>query len=144
VSYLEDAITKAQMAEASSMILLGVALHEALTNAIFHGNLDLSSALKEENEPEFYRLAEERRKKPPYKDRQVYVTVSLTPQEATFVVRDDGNGFDRAILPDPTDPTNLERVSGRGLLLINTFMDRVEHNTSGNEITMVKYRGKKK
>ncbi len=144
VSYLEDAITKAQMAEASSMILLGVALHEALTNAIFHGNLDLSSALKEENEPEFYRLAEERRKKAPYKDRQVYVTVSLTPEEATFVVRDDGAGFDRALLPDPTDPTNLERVSGRGLLLINTFMDRVEHNASGNEITMVKFRGKKK
>jgi len=60
------------------------------------------------------------------------------------VVRDDGAGFDRALLPDPTDPTNLERVSGRGLLLINTFMDRVEHNASGNEITMVKFRGKKK
>jgi CheY-like chemotaxis protein len=142
VSFLEDAITKVQMAEASSMILLGVALHEALTNSIFHGNLDLSSALKEENEREFYRLVEERKKTEPYASRRVYVTVSLTPGEAIFVVRDDGNGFDPAILPDPTDPSNLERVSGRGLLLIQTFMDRVEHNPRGNEITMLKFRAK--
>ena len=54
------------------------------------------------------------------------------------MVRDDGNGFDPAILPDPTDPANLERVSGRGLLLIQTFMDSVRHNATGNEITMVK------
>ena len=39
---------------------------------------------------------------------------------------------------DPTDPENLERVSGRGLYLIWTFMDRVRHNDSGNEITLVK------
>ncbi len=59
-----------------------------------------------------------------------------------FVVRDEGQGFDPALLPDPTDPVNLERVSGRGLLLIQTFMDRVEHNARGNEITMVKFRAK--
>ena len=43
-----------------------------------------------------------------------------------------------ASLPDPTDPTNLEKVSGRGLLLIRTFMDEVTHNKAGNEITMIK------
>ena len=144
VSFLEEAITKVQMAESSSMILLGVALHEALTNSIFHGNLELSSALKEENEREYYRQAEERKKIEPYLGRRIFVNVSLTQDEAMFVVRDDGNGFDPAILPDPTDPTNLERVHGRGLLLIHTFMDRVEHNPRGNEITMVKFRAKKK
>ena len=49
VSFLEDSITKAQSANPSSMILLGVALHEALTNSIFHGNLELESSLKETN-----------------------------------------------------------------------------------------------
>jgi CheY-like chemotaxis protein/anti-sigma regulatory factor (Ser/Thr protein kinase) len=143
VSYLEECLTKLKMAESSGMLLLGVALHEALTNAIFHGNLDLSSALKESDEKEYYRLADERKSQEPYAGRRVEVTVSLTPEEATFVVRDDGNGFDPALLPDPTDPANLERVSGRGLLLIQTFMDRVEHNPRGNEITMVKFRAKK-
>ena len=41
-------------------------------------------------------------------------------------------------LPDPLDPENMEKVSGRGLLLIRTFMDEVRHNPRGNEITMVK------
>ena len=64
--------------------------------------------------------------------------IAMTRQEAVFVVRDEGNGFDPSQLPDPTDPANLERVSGRGLLLIQTFMDQVEHNERGNEITMRK------
>jgi anti-sigma regulatory factor (Ser/Thr protein kinase) len=41
-------------------------------------------------------------------------------------------------LRDPTDPENLEKAGGRGLLLINAFMDEVRHNEKGNEITMVK------
>ncbi|MEC7430440.1 MAG: ATP-binding protein [Planctomycetota bacterium] len=41
-------------------------------------------------------------------------------------------------MPDPTDPANLERVSGRGLLLIQTFMDKVEFNEQGNRITLFK------
>jgi YesN/AraC family two-component response regulator len=47
VSYLEDSVSRMKLCEPSGLILLGVALHEALTNAIFHGNLDLSSTLKE-------------------------------------------------------------------------------------------------
>jgi anti-sigma regulatory factor (Ser/Thr protein kinase) len=41
-------------------------------------------------------------------------------------------------LRDPTDPENLERAGGRGLLLINAFMDDVQHNSTGNEITLIK------
>jgi anti-sigma regulatory factor (Ser/Thr protein kinase) len=41
-------------------------------------------------------------------------------------------------LPDPTDATNIEKQSGRGLLLIHTFMDEVTHDRTGNQITMVK------
>ena len=53
-----------------------------------------------------------------------------------YVVNDQGPGFDPSTLPDPTDPSNLERIGGRGLMLIRTFMDRVEFNDSGNQITM--------
>jgi CheY-like chemotaxis protein/anti-sigma regulatory factor (Ser/Thr protein kinase) len=141
VGYLEDTLARIQLCEPGGLLLLGVALHEALTNAIFHGNLELSSDLKEKDEKQFYRLAEERKKQSPYKDRRVFVATTLTRQEATFVVRDQGTGFDPATLPDPADPSNLDRISGRGLLLIQTFMDRVEHNETGNQITMIKYRG---
>ncbi len=138
VGHLEHQLERMRVCEPSGLVLVGVALHEALTNAILHGNLGLSSELRETNEKEYYRQIAERRTQPPWCERRVHVGVTLTGQEAVFVVRDEGEGFDPELLPDPTDPANLERVSGRGLLLIQTFMDRVEHNERGNQITMVK------
>jgi CheY-like chemotaxis protein/anti-sigma regulatory factor (Ser/Thr protein kinase) len=138
VGHLEDDVSRLKLCDPSGLVLLGVALHEALTNAILHGNLGLDSALRESDEKEYYRLSVQRRTEEPFADRRVYVTAHFTRDELVFTIRDDGNGFDPNILPDPTDPANLGRVSGRGLLLIQTFMDRVEHNGKGNEITMVK------
>jgi CheY-like chemotaxis protein/anti-sigma regulatory factor (Ser/Thr protein kinase) len=140
VGHLEEQLARMKLSEPSGLILLGVALHEALTNAILHGNLELSSTMRETDEKEYYRLARDRREQEPYRDRRVFVTSTMTRHEAVFVVRDEGNGFDPDLLPDPTDPSNLGRVSGRGLLLIQTFMDRVEHNETGNQITMAKRR----
>jgi len=140
VGHLEHQLERMRMCEPSGLVLVGVALHEALTNAILHGNLALSSELRETDEKEYYRLTTERRTQPPWSERRVHVTVTLNAQEAVFVVRDEGEGFDPELLPDPTDPANLERVCGRGLLLIQTFMDHVEHNERGNQITMIKRR----
>lgn len=144
VGHLEENLTRMRLCGPSGLILMGVALHEAMTNAILHGNLELDSALRETDEKGYYRLAQQRREESPYRDRRVHITATLTSQEARFVVRDDGHGFDPSLLPDPTDPANLERVSGRGLLLIQTFMDRVEHNQTGNQITMLKRRTESK
>lgn len=140
VGHLEHQLERMRLCEPSGLVLVGVALHEALTNAILHGNLGLSSELRETDEKLYYRQAAERRTQPPWSDRRVFVNTTLTPQEAVFVIRDEGEGFDPELLPDPTDASNLGRVYGRGLLLIQTFMDRVEHNERGNQITMVKRR----
>lgn len=138
VGHLEEDVNRLKLCDPSGLVLLGVALHEALTNAILHGNLELSSEMREKDEKEYYRLGVERRGIEPYRDRRVYVTARFTREELTFVIGDEGPGFDPNLLPDPTDPSNLGKVSGRGLLLIQTFMDRVRHNDKGNEITMSK------
>jgi CheY-like chemotaxis protein/anti-sigma regulatory factor (Ser/Thr protein kinase) len=138
VGHLEEDINRLKLCDPGGLVLLGVALHEALTNAILHGNLELSSDLRETDEKEYYRLSAERRGQPPYSDRRVFVSAKFTREELRFTIRDEGNGFDPNTLPDPTDPNNLGKVSGRGLLLIQTFMDRVEHNPTGNQITMTK------
>lgn len=138
VGHLEEDINRLKLCDPSGLVLLGVALHESLTNAILHGNLELSSDMREKDEKEYYRLGVERRGMEPYRDRRVYVTARFTRDELAFVIRDEGPGFDPNTLPDPTDPSNLGKVSGRGLLLIQTFMDRVKHNERGNEITMCK------
>ena len=75
-----------------------------------------------------------------FAERRVHVTARETRNDVTYVIRDEGRGFDPTTLPDPTDPANLERSTGRGLFLIRTFMDEVRHNAIGNEITLVKRR----
>jgi len=138
VAHLEEHLSRLRLCEPSGLILVGVALHESITNAIFHGNLELSSDLKEQSEKAYYDLAKQRRGEEPFGARRVHVTATLSRSQATFVIRDEGPGFDPGLLPDPTDAMNLGKISGRGLLLIQTFMDRVEHNPTGNQITLVK------
>jgi anti-sigma regulatory factor (Ser/Thr protein kinase) len=57
---------------------------------------------------------------------------------ATFAVRDEGPGFDTSDLGREVNPEDMMRIGGRGLLLIRAFMDEVEHNETGNRITMIK------
>ena len=64
----------------------------------------------------------------------------MSREEATFVIRDEGDGFDASKVPDPGDPDVMEREGGRGLLLVQTFMDDVTFNQAGNQVTMVKRR----
>jgi CheY-like chemotaxis protein len=142
IGHLEDCVVRMRQCDRTQLMRVAVALHEALVNAIQHGNLEVPSALRQEDDERFRRLGEERRRQPPYSDRRVRVTARLSPQEAVYVVTDEGPGFDPSNLPDPTDPANLESVGGRGLMLIRTFMDRVEFNDRGNEITMTnRYQG---
>jgi CheY-like chemotaxis protein/anti-sigma regulatory factor (Ser/Thr protein kinase) len=140
VAHIQDDLSRLNLCDQSSKIRIGIALEEALVNALYHGNLEVSSELRQENDRAYHQLAEERRNQSPYRDRRIHVDTRYSRSEATFVIRDEGPGFDRSRVPDPTDPENLGRTSGRGLLLIQTFMDEVRFNDSGNEITMVKRR----
>jgi CheY-like chemotaxis protein/anti-sigma regulatory factor (Ser/Thr protein kinase) len=140
LGHLQDNLTRMQLCDEIGRIRVTVAIREALINAIHHGNLEVSSALKETSEDAYDKLIEERRRQKPYRDRRVYVSTRESPAEATYIIRDEGQGFDYTNLPNPTDPANVEKVSGRGLFLIRTFMDEVHHNDKGNEITMIKRR----
>lgn len=138
VQHLQEHLRAMRMCDQTALIRIGVALEEALVNGMYHGNLEVSSSLRQVDENQFERLIEERRQLTPYRDRPLTVGAQISPTVATFVVSDGGAGFDPKSLPDPTDPVNLETVGGRGLLLIRTFMDEVQFNTTGNQITMVK------
>jgi CheY-like chemotaxis protein len=115
-----------------------VALQESLINALFHGNLEVSSDLRQENENEFYSQAQERCAQTPYRGRKIRFQSQIDHEAARFLVADDGPGFDVAIMNRTIEPEHLTRIGGRGLLLIRTFMDQVTFNKIGNEITMVK------
>jgi serine/threonine-protein kinase RsbW len=92
---------------------LFVALDEAFINAVKHGN---------KNDP----------------TKLVRVGAELSPKEACFTIEDEGPGFDVETIPDPRDPANLFKSSGRGVLLMYNIMDEVEYNAQGNRVKMVK------
>src|ERR1043165_9395542 len=140
VAHLQQYLLRMELCDHTGKTRVGVALEEALLNAMYHGNLEVSSDLRQGGDEAYHRLADERRGRPPYCDRQIHCAARFSSQEAAYVIRDEGPGFDPNSLPDPTDPVNLERASGRGLLLIRTFMDSVAFNTIGNQITLVKRR----
>ena len=92
---------------------LFVALDEAFVNAVKHGN---------KHDPRKF----------------VRIAADLSANEARFTIEDEGEGFDVKEIPDPLDPSNLFKTSGRGVLLIYNIMDEVEYNERGNRLTMVK------
>ena len=122
---------------------MNMLLKEAIENAIFHGNLDLSSEMRRKNPQLFYKTAEQKRDIDPYKNRRLTLQYDISRNSAKYVVRDEGKGFAHADLLDPADPDNLLRIEGRGLIMIMNFMDEVFWNDRGNEITMVRYRKRK-
>ncbi len=119
-------------------IRLSIALQEALTNALFHGNLEVSSELRQEDEQRFFQEAEARRVQEPYASRRIHVVICIDHRAATFVVDDEGPGFDTARFDRPVEDEDMVKIGGRGLLLIRTFMDEVAFNPAGNSITMRK------
>jgi CheY-like chemotaxis protein len=140
VSQVEGRLARSSAFGQGSRIQMSVVLREAIVNAILHGNLEISSSLKEADPEAHDALAQERQAIPPYCERRVRVSVIETADEVTCVVSDDGAGFDLRLVPDPTEAMNLERTSGRGLFLIRTFMTSVRHSDGGRTITMVKRR----
>jgi CheY-like chemotaxis protein/anti-sigma regulatory factor (Ser/Thr protein kinase) len=140
VSHLRANLEQMEFCDETALFQVSTALGEAFANAIDHGNLELDSSLRERRDDSYEKLRQERARALPYRDRRVHVTERLSPAFVTYVVRDQGRGFDVSSIPNPTNPANLLKASGRGLMLIRTFMDDVAFNESGNEITMTKRR----
>jgi serine/threonine-protein kinase RsbW len=101
--------------DADAAFGLKLALEEAMTNAVKHGNC---------NDP----------------NKTIVVRYFVGPQRVVVMVRDEGCGFCPDVLPDPTTDDNLERPNGRGIMLMQSYMTRVCFNEAGNEVWMLKQR----
>jgi anti-sigma regulatory factor (Ser/Thr protein kinase) len=108
---LEEARLRDRFALIAHQIRAGVALQEALVNAMHHGNLELGRA----GDHAARELAEQRRKQPPYAQRRVFVTARVSREQAAYAIRDEGPGFDARALPNPRDAKNLDDTSARGM-----------------------------
>jgi CheY-like chemotaxis protein len=145
VDLLQQLMMGMGLCDSAGRLRAGIALEHALLNAMYRGNLEISpsemlSAREHLLQEVHDDLVLRRRAAPAYRDRRVHVEVHMSPAEARFVIRDQGNGFDVSRVPRPGDPDALERDSAHGLLLMQTFMDEVKFNEAGNEVTMIKRR----
>ena len=114
-NYLTKRINMTWSISADRSNAIAIALHEALVNAIKHGN---------HNDPA----------------KRVRIIAEVSEEEAKFIVEDEGEGFGADSPPNPLEPANLYKTSGRGVLLIKSIMDEAEYNGRGNVVTMIKKR----
>jgi serine/threonine-protein kinase RsbW len=97
----------------SATFAVKLALEESLNNAIKHGNGGDAS-------------------------KTIEVSYDVDPHRVKITVTDEGGGFDPGCVPDPTVDENLEKPSGRGIMLMRFYMDEVSYNSSGSQVRMVK------
>jgi serine/threonine-protein kinase RsbW len=96
-----------------SAFAIRLALEEGLMNAIKHGNkLDVK--------------------------KTVHVEATVTEKQTEITIEDQGKGFHRTEVPDPCAEENLLKCSGRGILLMEAYMDKVEYSHGGRRVRMVK------
>lgn len=119
---------------------LRLTLEEALLNAMYHGNLELSARLREADLELYHELANRRATETPFVDRRVHVTARHTLEEVSFLITDEGMGFDHSRFDSLTDESTLSESYGRGIVLMKTVMDEVEFNRAGNSVRLTKYR----
>jgi CheY-like chemotaxis protein len=145
IDLVQQVIEGMQLTDHTGKFRIGVALREALLNALYRGNLEVSFEEVEESREQMVsgspHLVERRRSESPYCDRKIQVLIKITRNEARFVVKDEGPGFDHRAMGRPTDAEGaLDSTKGRGVVLMHSFMDEVEFNDVGNQITLVKRR----
>jgi CheY-like chemotaxis protein len=148
VTLVRQMLAGMDLCDAAGCLQVEVALEQAILNAMHHGNLELTSddlrreaervesATDGQQQPES--LIAQRLQQSPYKDRKVFVRALVTRDEARFVIRDEGAGFDVQNKLDVS--LSDDETAGRGLVLMWALMDKVVYSKTGNEVTLVKRR----
>jgi serine/threonine-protein kinase RsbW len=116
IQTLTDCITDFMSLDEDSAHRIGMSVRESVTNAIQHGNkLDIA--------------------------KKVDICYEVAPDRISISVKDQGDGFQADMVPNPLDSANLLKPNGRGIFYIRTFMDEVQFRPlshGGMEVYMVK------
>jgi len=139
VRHLTDRLVPMGFASPSNVDVISVAFHEALVNALEHGNLELDSSMKSdvfsETDP-YTALRLERLSDEHFASRTVDVLMESMPERFLVTITDQGPGFDTSQVEYAVEDS-LHKQTGRGLAMIQMVMDEVTFNERGNQIRLV-------
>jgi signal transduction histidine kinase len=145
VDLVQQMVAGMRLTDPTGRFRIGAAFKEALLNAMYRGNLEISfqqsqAARVSLVEGKGQDILQTRRTTQPYCERKVRVDVLIDVESARFVIADQGAGFDPSALPVAGELGSLDPQSGRGVVLMRAFMDEVAFNDRGNEVTLIKRR----
>ena len=121
---------------------ISLSLHEMITNAIEHGNCGVGFSMKSKiltDSMDMYSAIDERAEYPENKNKRVTICYEINNDQATFTIRDEGNGFDLKSIPSPRSEENIFSVHGRGILMTKNFVDEMQYNDKGNMVRLIFY-----
>lgn len=138
VDYLRHKAEMSGACHSSRAGKLTIALHEALANAVIHGNLELSSELKEQGDNVFAEALAQRAGDPILSDRTVEILVDYDGERCRWMITDQGNGFDveKVIKRVTCDDPEVLLSSGRGILMMKSFLDEVHFEHGGRRLIL--------
>ena len=141
VAYLEQRALAIGAPEPEKMHRITIPLHEAITNAIIHGNLEVSSELKEEQGNLFSQAVAQRSSIDRYASRSVEVVFDADADRFQWMITDEGPGFDVAAKLAHADSDEISLLSsGRGITMMRAFMDDVYYLNGGRTVVMTMQR----
>ena len=140
VRHLTDRLVPMGFASSNNADVIAMAVHEALVNALDHGNLEMESRMKGDlfmDEDPYLKLRAARMADPVYAGRLIEVRLALDTERFELEISDEGQGFDASRLSPLPGDSDMAPHFGRGLPLILLVMDEVHFNEKGNQIRMV-------
>jgi CheY-like chemotaxis protein/anti-sigma regulatory factor (Ser/Thr protein kinase) len=136
---VENTLASVGVTDDVGLVRIGVALEEALLNALYHGNLSVKQSSYDEARQtgQADRLAEYHSKELPYCNRSITFKMSVSKEGAQFVIRDEGLGCRAVVLNSAHDSAEMfETGRHRGMALMRHLMDDVRYNDDGNEVKL--------
>ncbi len=139
IDLVQQVVSSQDLMDPTDRVRMCVAVEHAVQNAMLRGNLEISRHEFPVVDPAF---VEEKATLDPFRARRVYFRFTVVDEGVEFVVRDEGPGFDVAAVPQAADPESFRDGIGRGLVLMQAFMNTIEFCDEGREIRMKKQRSR--
>jgi CheY-like chemotaxis protein len=139
LGYLQQAIRCVRLGDELDRLRIRLAVEEALLNALYRGNLEVTSRQQQADPAAYEELVRTRLAEAPYCDRRTFVSWSISRDGMEITIRDEGPGFEPQSVGNRTESVDFDTVFGRGSLIMRTFMDDARYSPTGNEVTLIKH-----